>query len=101
MQSFKKVDWKDVLIRCAKTFVQAAIPLILASVTAIDFSGDGSTIKSVLVAALLSAIATGICAVWNGVINPLLDGVKTISEEKSEAKQEEPKDEEPKDDDKK
>lgn len=74
---FKKVNWKDVGIRSLKTFIEAAIPLILTALTGIDYAGDGNTIKSVLIATLLSAAATGICAVWNGVINPLLNGIKT------------------------
>ena len=93
----KKVDWKDVLIRCGKTFVQAAIPLIISALTAIDFSGSGDTIKSVLIATLLSACATGICAVWNGVLNPLLAGAKekaveveAIEEPKPKAKESKP-----------
>lgn len=81
---FKKVNWKDVGIRCLKTFVQAAIPLILTALTGIDYAGDGDTAKSVLIATLLSAAATGICAVWNGVINPLLDEIKTGPEHKDD-----------------
>lgn len=60
---FSVVDWKDVLIRSVKTFLQAAVTLIGASLA------DGS-IFTAGQAVWLSAIAGGVAAVWNGVLSP-------------------------------
>lgn len=68
----QKVNWKDVAIRALKTFIEAVIPLIIAAMSGIDFSGTGSEIKSYIVATLISIIAAGLSAAWNGVIQPLL-----------------------------
>ncbi|HPJ03122.1 MAG TPA: hypothetical protein PKU80_09810 [Candidatus Limiplasma sp.] len=61
---FSVVNWKDVLIRSIKTFFQAAIALIGASLA------DGSIFQNTGQAVWLSAIAGGIAAVWNGVLSP-------------------------------
>ena len=100
-KKMSRVDWKDVLIRSVKTFIQVAIPLILTALTTIDYSGEGDTVKSFLIATCLSAAASGICAVWNGVINPLLSTSKDINSnntahdnvEKPEPKKEIPEEE--------
>ena len=60
-----KRDWKDIGIRSAKTFVQSFGGAVIALL------GSGST-DAFTQAALISALATAICAVWNTVINPAL-----------------------------
>lgn len=60
----KKV--KDILIRTLKTFAQAFIGYFTADI----FFGitDISTLKKVLLSALIGAASAGICAVWNSLI---------------------------------
>lgn len=68
-----KIDFHDVFIRAAKTFVQAAVPILIAALAAIDVSEGKEAAKAVLVSAGLSAAAAGISAAWNiiaGVITP-------------------------------
>lgn len=60
------IDWKDVGIRALKTFVQAgcsSMAILLSSGSEDVFTGT----------AMISVLAAGISAVWNGVVNPLLD----------------------------
>ena len=60
-----KINWKDVLIRAAKTFVQAAVPILIAALNAIDISEGREAAGAVLLSAGLSAAAAGISAAWN------------------------------------
>ena len=63
------VNWKDVLIRAIKTFVEAFLAFMGAELAGMDiFALD----KDVWCAVGLSAAAAGISAVWNGVVEPLL-----------------------------
>lgn len=63
------VNWKDVLIRAIKTFVEAFLAFMGAELAGMDiFALD----KKVWCAVGLSAAAAGISAVWNGVVEPLL-----------------------------
>lgn len=57
---------KDILIRTLKTFVQAFIGYFTADI----FIGitDITTLKKVVLSALIGAFAAGICAVWNMLI---------------------------------
>ena len=71
---FSVVDWKDVLIRSVKTFLQAAVTLIGASLA------DGS-IFTAGQAVCLSAIAGGVAAVWNGVLSPAFLAVHNKADE--------------------
>ncbi len=50
------MQWKDILIRAGKTFAQAFI----ASLTV----AQGDSIKAILI----SAVAAGVSAVWNMVV---------------------------------
>ncbi len=72
-----KVDWKDVLVRAAKTFVQAAVPILLSALSNVELTEGREAAKAVLVSAGLSAAAAGISAAWNiiaGVLSPGKDG---------------------------
>lgn len=66
---FGVVNWKDVLIRSLKTFVQAA--LAFASTTL----STGNIVHGISQTLVLSALAAGIAAVWNGVLSPALKAV--------------------------
>jgi len=72
---FSVVDWKDVLIRSIKTFFQAAIALIGASLA------DGSIFQNTGQAVWLSAVAGGIAAVWNGVLSPAFSTLHNKADE--------------------
>ena len=65
----KGIDWKDVAIRAGKTFVEAFIACIGAELSGMDvFAMD----KKVWAAAGISAMAAGLSAVWNGMIEPAI-----------------------------
>lgn len=62
-------DWKDVLIRSYKTFVEAVVAFALTHMAGVEiFEAD----NGVWLSLLLSAVAAGVAAVWNGIIRPLL-----------------------------
>jgi hypothetical protein len=61
----------DVLIRALKTFVQASIAYLVASIGAVDVFDKG-----VAEGLLIGAIAAGISASWNGVVQPRLNKLK-------------------------
>lgn len=67
----KSIDWKDVLIRAGKTFLQTALSYLITNLAGVDFF-DGDTTKTVLIGLVLSAGAWGVSAAWNGVIAPLI-----------------------------
>lgn len=66
LQKIKQTDWKDVLKRASKTFAQAFI----GSFTIDAFFGviDISAIKKIGLSMLVAAVAAGVSAVWNMVI---------------------------------
>lgn len=61
----------DVFIRALKTFVQASIAYLVASIGAVDVFDKG-----VAEGLLIGAIAAGISASWNGVVQPRLNKLK-------------------------
>ena len=63
---------KDIAIRALKTFWQAAIAYLVATLgTGVDlFEGE------VIGGLLIGALAAGISASWNGVCQPMLDKYK-------------------------
>jgi hypothetical protein len=63
------IDWKDVLIRSIKTFVETAFAFLLAELAGVDVVAAD---KEMWIGIALSAGAAGISAVWNGVIEPAL-----------------------------
>lgn len=66
MTDEKKKALKDILIRASKTFVQAFI-----SALGIDsFFGvtDTKALEKVLISVLVGAVAAGISAVWNSIL---------------------------------
>lgn len=62
------VDVKDALIRAAKTFVAAAIPL-LSGVPALVSKGDFSALPAIGIAAGLAGAAAVITFVWNALLD--------------------------------
>ena len=63
---------KDVAIRALKTFWQAAIAYLVATLsTGVDlFEGE------VISGLIIGALAAGISASWNGVVQPRLNKLK-------------------------
>lgn len=71
-----KEKTKDVLIRAAKTFWQAALASIMAAIGSgaigIEIFQD-NTWKKVLVSIAIGAVASGLSAIYNGLIKPFLE----------------------------
>ncbi len=65
----KSVYWKEVFERAVKTFAEAVIAFAGAELAGMDiFAVD----KGMWCAVGLSAVAAGISAVWNGMVEPAL-----------------------------
>lgn len=62
------MNWKDIGIRCLKTFIQGTVAYLAVSISATDFNNK-EAIKSLII----GAVAGGISAVMN-IINNLLKG---------------------------
>ena len=71
------MNYKDILIRALKTFVQAFIPVVISAFAAADLT-EFDSIKTVGYSALISGVAAGISAVWN-VIVQVLDKPKEMT----------------------
>lgn len=69
------VNWRDVAIRAGKTFIQAAIAYLIAALGNADIFG-GNAGKAFWVGMLMSTLAAGASAAWNGVIKPALEAWK-------------------------
>lgn len=65
----KNIDWKDVLVRAIKTFVETAVAAIVAGVSGVDVF---ATEEGFWIGLALSAGAAGVSAVWNGVVEPMI-----------------------------
>lgn len=65
----KNIDWKDVLVRAIKTFVETAVAAIVAGVGGVDVF---ATEEGFWIGLALSAGAAGVSAVWNGVVEPMI-----------------------------
>ena len=67
---------KDVAIRSFKTFWQSGIAYLVATFST-QMAGvdvlDFESMKSVVGGLLIGALAAGISASWNGVVQPMLD----------------------------
>lgn len=61
------MNYKDILIRALKTFVQAFIPVVAAAFATADIT-EMDNLKAVAYSALISGGAAGISAVWNLII---------------------------------
>lgn len=68
---------KEITSRAIKTFIETAFGYIAVNLGAVvlDFD-EPATSASALLCVIISAVAAGASAVWNGVIEPLLDASK-------------------------
>ena len=64
----KKINWKDIGIRCLKTFIQGVVAYLTVSISTTDFT-DKEAIKGLVI----GTIASGVSALMN-IINNLLKG---------------------------
>ena len=63
-----KINWKDILLRCIKTFIQGTVAYLTVSISTTDFT-DKEAIKGLVI----GTIASGVSALMN-IINGLLKG---------------------------
>lgn len=63
-----KINWKDIGIRCLKTFIQGVVAYLAVSISTTDFT-DKEAIKGLII----GTIASGVSALMN-IINSLLKG---------------------------
>ena len=63
-----KINWKDIGIRCLKTFIQGVVAYLAVSISTTDFT-DKEAIKGLII----GAIAGGVSFCMN-LINNLLKG---------------------------
>ena len=63
-----KINWKDIGIRCLKTFIQGVVAYLAVSISTTDFT-DKEAIKGLII----GTIASGVSALMN-IINNLLKG---------------------------
>lgn len=65
----KRIDWKDVGLRAAKTFAQAFV----ASVSIDRLAGitDAESAKAIVYSMLVAGVSAGISAVWNMAVNSI------------------------------
>ena len=64
----KKVNWKDIGIRCLKTFIQGVVAYLAVSISTTDFNN-----KEAIKGLIIGAVAGGVSALMN-IINNLLKG---------------------------
>ena len=63
-----KINWKDIGIRCLKTFIQGVVAYLAVSISTTDFT-DKEAVKALIIGCIASAVS----AVMN-LINSLLKG---------------------------
>lgn len=76
----KKV--KDILIRAGKTFVQAFISYL--SIDAFFGVTDLTALKKIALSLLVGALAAGVSAVWNSLLEWISNRIDKIDEEDSD-----------------
>ena len=64
-----KTDWNDILLRAAKTFLQAFLSAL--AVDGVFDLSSGDAFKRFVMTTGLSALAAGISAVWNFLLGLL------------------------------
>lgn len=63
-----KINWKDIGIRCLKTFIQGVVAYLAVSLSTTDFTN-----KEAVKGLIIGTIASAVSAVMN-LINSLLKG---------------------------
>jgi hypothetical protein len=77
----KKV--KDILIRAGKTFVQAFISYL--SIDAFFGVTDLTALKKIALSLLVGALAAGVSAVWNSLLEWISNRIDNIEEDNNDA----------------
>lgn len=74
---------RDIATRAMKTFWQSAVAYLVATFST-QMSGvdvfDLHDVQSVFGGLLIGALAAGLSAAWNGVVQPILDKSKGVRE---------------------
>lgn len=78
----KKKIIRDILIRAAKTFVQAFISYL--SIDAFFGVTDYTALKKIALSLVIGALAAGVSAVWNSILEWINRKIDEIDEEKSD-----------------
>ncbi len=63
----RRIGWRDIAARCAKTFVQAAVG-VLSTVQFTDIA-NATDKGAVICAVVVAAVAAGASAVWNLILD--------------------------------
>lgn len=77
----KKKIIRDILIRAAKTFVQAFISYL--SIDAFFGVTDYTALKKIALSLVIGALAAGVSAVWNSILEWINRKIDEIDEEKA------------------
>ena len=56
---------KETLRRAWRTFIQVAIPIVLANLAALPITEGKEAVRLALISAIVTAVATGLAAVMN------------------------------------
>ena len=67
-EDMRKIDWKDVVRRAGKTFVQAFVASVGVCGEQIASIRDLESTKVILAPILIGGLAAGVSAVWNMAI---------------------------------
>ena len=86
-----KINYRDVIIRAAKTFTQAFISAF--GIDAIFGITDRAMLRKAILAMLISAVAAGISAVWNMGLEWLSNRIESIEITEAEYQPEHGRDE--------
>lgn len=71
------MDKKEIISRAVKTFVETAFGYFAVNLGAVVLDLDEPALAAnAILCVIISAVAAGASAVWNGVIEPLLGNVK-------------------------
>jgi hypothetical protein len=65
IEKIKNVITKSWMKRAIRTFVQSAVGYILVAVPAIDWTANGSALKTSFIGIGMSAVSAGIAAIMN------------------------------------
>ena len=83
IEKLRKANWKDIAIRASKTFIEAFLSYI--TIDGIFEITDSSTAKRFVLTTGISALAAGISAVWNLIMEIVSQKVSEELDELAES----------------
>lgn len=69
MRKIKEINWKDIMIRAGKTFIEAFIASIGVNVDKLSEIQDIESAKIIITPILIGGVAAGFSAIWNTILN--------------------------------